>query len=60
MKLQTYFRSIAEQKEYLLSVGEKQAYEWVKAGSWNFRDFNTWFAVSTSEAFKCDIISEQN
>ena len=29
-------------KEEILKITEKQAYEWVKTGVWNFKNFQIW------------------
>lgn len=29
-------------KETILKITEKQAYEWVKTGVWNFKTFQLW------------------
>ena len=29
-------------KEEILKITEKQAYEWVKTGVWNFKTFQIW------------------
>lgn len=37
-------------KETILKITEKQAYEWVKTGVWNFKTFKIWFDHVISNA----------
>ena len=37
-------------KEEILKITEKQAYEWVKTGVWNFKTFQNWLDHVVSDA----------